>query len=1307
MKKIQKYKYLIIIFFAILNFPTKSFSQKNIDFEHVTLKDGLSQSSVKCIMQDSNGFLWFGTADGLNKYNGYEITIFRHTKDSASIPNNTINSLYEDTQNNIWLGIYKTGLCKYNQIDNNFTLFANEPENENSISNNVILSICEDDNNFLWLATVDGLNKFNPETNQTKRFSTEDGLCDNFVYKIVKDKYGNLWLSTRNGLNFYNSETEQIITIDTLENKLSGKKIRDICISEKNKMLWLGTNKGLYSLNIKQFYEKNETKIKYYHYENNNITALIVDFNENIWLGTQNSGINIFYTKIERFKNYKNNPFISSTLSVNNISSIFEDESHIIWIGTQLGGLNKYNRLSKPFYTYQNNPLDPNSLNANQVRAIYEDNSGNLWIGTKTGGLNKWISEENKFIRYEKDMNNPFSIKDNYVRTILEDNQGRFWIGTDKAGLLQFDANSGKFTKQYKNNPNDSTSLSCNKIWKIIQDREGNIWIATFGGGLNLFEPETGKFKTYKHEPNNELSISSDKITTIYQAQNNQLWLGTYDGGLNIFNPNSENFTRYNEISKTENFTNRIYCITENKKGELWIATEGSLKKYIPEKDNFKEYNYIDLNFSNSTLMSLVEDNENNFWISTNNGLICYNYETGENRTYFVNDGLQSNEFMLGAYCKSSGGQIFFGGINGFNTFQPEEIKNNTHLPTIIITDFNILNKSAKLDSSISTKKLLKLNHHDNEFSFNFVALDYAQSSNNQYAYMLEGYNEEWIYCETRRFVSYTNLRPGKYVFKVKASNNDGIWNETGTQIRIIIKPPFWRTKWFIALMLVLFVAIIFAIIKYRDIARDRLHLEKKVQERTVKIRQQNDEISSQLEEIEMQKDKLHGAYKNVRLLSEIGQKITSHLSIPNIIATTHEHINMLMDATIFAIGIYNKQMQRLEFKGAKENNINLPDFKIGINETDKLAIWVFKNKKHIHINNYNEEYKKYTDEKTSPVTGENNSKSIIYQPILSNNECKGVISVQSFEKDKYSDYHVNILKNLSIYISIAIENTQILEQIERQKKSTMDSIFYARRIQEAILPPKELMDKLLKNYFLLFKPRDIVSGDFYWLKKIERGNTSIIITAAADCTGHGVPGAFMSMLGISLLNEIVLFYKNNLSDIDELHANVILNDLRDGIIASLHQTGKLNEPQDGMDIALTIINQNENTLKFSGANNPLFYFKKIEENIEFMEIKADKIPIGYFLGKKSNYKQSILNIKQGDTFYIFSDGFQDQLGGKNERKFLKKRFKKLLLAIQNNTLSEQKEHLEDNFKRWISYKNYLGETFEQLDDILILGIKI
>ncbi len=1301
-------KTILIILFLFILLPL--FSQAPIKFEHISLQDGLSQSSVKCILQDSKGFMWFGTFDGLNKYDGYEIQIFRNTKDSNSIAGNSINAIFEDKQQNIWFGISQRGLSKYNPKNENFELYSNNEQDSTTISNNTILSICEDKKNNLWIATKNGLNKFDKNTKKSVRFFTKEGLYNNFIYKVVKDSKENIWLGTRSGLNCYDIEKDKIVKITSGNNILYDKKIRDLYI-DKNQILWIATNKGFFSVNIKSISSDKNTQITSYQSIATDLYSIAEDNKGNIWLATKNSGIEIFNKYTKTFYTLKNSPVLLNSLTVNNILSVYKDRSNIMWVGTELGGVNKYNVLAKSFESHSYNPLDPNSISSNQIRTIYEDSQNIIWLGTKNG-LNKWLRNESKFIHYQYDSKNKYSIKDNYVRAILEIEDGNFWIGTDTAGILVFNPKTEQFFKQYKNKKNVANSLSNNKIWKVLEDSKGQIWVATFGGGLNKYNPETDDFKSYTNDPENKTSISGNKITTVYEDQKGNLWIGTFENGINLYMPESDSFIQFHKKNTDTDLIDRIYYITEDSHGKLWVAAEGSLNLFDDEINLFTAFNYNSLNFSNPVLMSILEDEDQNFWISTNNGLIKYNVENGGVKTFYLSDGLLSNEFMIGANLISSKGEMFFGGINGLNVFYPKKIYDNPNKPSIIITNFKILNELPELDTNITYKKTLELEYTDNEFSFEFVAIDYGLSEKNQYAYMLKGYDENWIYCKNRRFASYTNLNPGKYVFMVKGSNNDGVWNNNGTEVAIIIKPPFWQKTWFIILILFLLAFGIYALLKYRDVSRDKKYLETKVAQRTVQITQQNEEISSQLEEIETQKENLQKSYKNIRILSEIGQKITANLSIESIFETAQKNIGTLIDSTIFGVGIYNKQLKRLDFNVSTKNKSEIDILKIKLNEKNKLATWCFDNKDTVIINNYEKEIVNYTNDKKIEPLLENNLKSIIYQPIISGDRCIGVITVQSMDEKKYKNYHINIIKNLAVYISIALGNTQSYSQLQLQKRHITDSISYARRIQEAILPPKKVLDSLLKNYFLYFKPRDIVSGDFYWAKKVVINKQELTIILAADCTGHGVPGAFMSMLGVSLLNEIVAFYENKLDNPNNLQPHLILNELRSGIINSLRQTGKFHEPQDGMDIALSIIDFENMTLKFSGANNSLLHIRKssddnFEEPYKLTEVKPNRMPIGYFLGNEKSFTSETINLEKNDTIYMFSDGYTDQLGGKNERKFLKKRFKKLLLSFQEKSMDEQEETLEEVFQRWISFKNFIGDYYEQLDDIVIIGIKI
>jgi serine phosphatase RsbU (regulator of sigma subunit)/streptogramin lyase/uncharacterized membrane-anchored protein YhcB (DUF1043 family) len=1109
--------------------------------------------------------------------------------------------------------------------------------------------------------------------------------------------------------------TEEIGSINVKNDGLVNNEVNYLYV-DKEDIMWIGTKKGLQNFDLTYFAQTKKTELNTFLHNgensisDNEIKCILQDKEGIIWIGTNNGGLNRYDKNANRFTIFKNNPFDLKSLSINSIMSIYEDESGILWIGTSIGGINKYNRLAKAFITYKKNPFDPNSLSTDRVRAIYEDSKGYIWFGTFYGGITKWDQENNIFYHFKHNPDDPQSLNDDYVRTIIEDKDGDFWVGTDTAGIAKFDPKSGKCT-HYKHDPENPNSISHNKVWKIFQDSKSRIWVCTYGGGLCLFDKKTGTFKSYMNDPKDELSLSDNQTTTIFEDSSGHLWVGTWSGGLNLFDPETGEFFHYKQNIEEENFTYRVYSIIEDSNGDLWTSNKETFNKLDKQNNKLITYKTSTYGFTNGILMSLIEDDYNNFWITTNEGLVKMNKASFYKlRTYFDSDGLQSNEFMVNAFLKTSKGQIIVGGINGIDVFYPEEIKDNPHIPKIAVTSFKVLNKDVELDTSILENKEIILSYSDNEFSFEFVALDFSYSNKNQYAYQLIGYDEEMINCGNRRFASYTNLDPGEYVFKVIGSNNDEIWNNEGVEIKIKISAPFWKKPWFYLIIALIGLGLIFVILKYRDINRDKKNLEAQVQKRTEKIIQQKEEIYSQMEQIESQRNKLEQAYKNVTLLSEIGQQITANLSLEKIIETVHQNVNSLMAADIFAIGIYNDEKERLEFYSSRIKGETIPRFNIPLSEKNKLGVWCFKNKTEVLINEYATEYSKYIEISTPPVVGNENASSIIYFPIISKGECTGVLTVQHFEKNKYTDYHQSIIKNLAVYTSIAFDNSNSYYHIKHQKKGITDSIFYASRIQNAILTPKIFLDAIFREYFILNKPRDIVSGDFYWVKNIKINSEELTVMAVADCTGHGVPGAFMSMLGISILNELAAYHKN----IQQISPEIILNELRETIIKSLHQTGKVGESQDGMDIALCIINQNKMMLEYAGANNPLYLIRKKEdsnldtsEKFTLFENSSDRMPIGFFLGKENDFTKKCIEIKHDDVIYIFSDGFVDQFGGSDGKKFLSKNFKKLLLSIQFNSMTEQQKILEQNLADWSSYKNKQGKTYPQIDDILVLGVKI
>lgn len=1093
------------------------FAQKPIiKFEKFSVEDGMSQSSIISSIQDNRGFMWFATLDGLNLYDGYNFKVYRNSKiKKNTIPDNIVTVLYETKDNEnptLWLGTRAGGICRYNKLKDNFETFSYSQHKKNSVSSNEINDIIGD-NKVLWIATNKGLNKFNQKVNKFTSFLYSDknnSISSDTVLCLDFDNSGNLWIGTKRGINFFNAKNNKFKNFKHL--KIFNTKINDI--NFENNIVWIATPIGLYSYDIKNdklteykisLFSKDDSKI------NASITTFVKDKNDILWLGSETEGLISFNIKTNKYFIYKHEPVNNQSLSTNSILSIYKDVSGILWVGTSLGGVNKWNRAAEDIDVFRHNPYNENSLSASQVRSFYVDKDENIWVGTVEGGLNRWDKETNKFFHYKNNPNNKNSISNNHIRSMLEDNKNRFWIATDGGGLNLFDTKNEKFIS-YKNSK-DTNSISCNRVWKIIEDNKNRLWVGTFGGGLNLLNPEKETFKHYKHSEKNKNSISSDLVTSILQDTKGNIWIGTFQG-LNKFNPEEESFKSYvNEENNYKSISNnRVYTIFEDSEGNLWIGTKGGLNKFDLEKEEFTVFTTENSDLPNDVILGITEENEY-IWLSTNNGISRMHKKTGEIKNFDIGDGLQSNEFLAGSCYKKKDGEILFGGIDGFNAFYPNEITDNPHKPPVLITGFQISNQYIDTDTIISSKKQIVLEHFQNDISFDFVALDFIFPQKNKYKYILIGNDKEWNNAGFRRFAKYTNLKPGKYIFKVIGSNNDDVWNEDGASLNIIIKPALWQTLWFKILLITFIVSsiILFFKMRMRTIKKRNEELETEVRKRTFEIRQQNEEIKSQRDELAIQKD-----------------------------------------------------------------------------------------------------------------------------------------------------------------------------FITAQKQEITDSILYAKKIQTAALPTNDYITKNLPEHFILFKPRDIVSGDFYW---IGRKDSKIIITAV-DCTGHGVPGAFMSMLGISFLNKIV-------NEKSITNPGEILDKLRENIINALHPKGYETESKDGMDMSLCVINTKNNTIEFSGAYNSLFYMK----NEKITEIKADRMPVALYDVMKPFTVQTF-NFNKGDSIYMFSDGYPDQFGGPENKKFMKRKLKSLLEEISKKNMKEQHQILDTTIEDWKGNE-------PQIDDILIIGVRL
>lgn len=854
-------RYTLFIFLQISGLSV--FSQKqNIRFEHLGPDQGLSQSNVICILQDSRGFMWFGTRDGLNKYDGYKFTVYKNdVRDPHSLGNNYIRSIVETRDGNIWVAT-SGGLCLFDRFRNRFTNFKHDPKNRFSISNDFVLNVMEDYLGNIWAGTENGLNVLDKKTSQFTRYTHTKGdtasLADVQVKKIFEDSHHTLWICTNGGgLNRFNRENETFTRFQHNEkdnNSISSNNINTMFEDSKHR-LWVGTNdNGLDLLNKQtgQF-----SHFKHDDNDNNSLAAnsvfAINEDNENkLWVGTENGGLSIFNPETGKFHTYQNDVVDNTSLSNNSIYAICKDKKSNIWLGTFTGGVDMVNPDTRKFAQYKH-ILNKNSLSNNNVLCIYEDSQKNIWIGTDGGGLNLFNPKTGHFTHFRHEKNNKNSIAGNYVLSVCEDSKGNIWVGTWADGVTVFNKTTRTF-KHFKNDPHDPSSLSNNNAWKIFEDKEKNIWIGTYGGGLNLFDPATNSFTSYQYKENNKTGLSNNNIYSIFEDNEKKLWISTDGGGLNLFDRSTKTFLHFLHDEKKNSISNNSTgTICEDRNKNLWIGTMAGLSFLDKKTNKFTNYTTAD-GLPNNVIFGILEDTRGNIWISTNKGISRFDPVNKAFKNFGVSDGLQSNEFKIQAYCKSNSGTMYFGGNNGFNQFLPDSIEPNSFPPPLVITSFQIFNKEVpvSVDSTISPLKKditetkeITLSYKSSVISFEFASLNYTIPEKKQYAYMLEGFDETWNEVGTQRTATYTNLDAGEYVFKIKGLNNDGSWSEAITSIRLTITPPFWLTWWFKILCISFVIGCFAAFYKMRvkTITKQKAVLEKQVEERTNEIVKQKEEM--------------------------------------------------------------------------------------------------------------------------------------------------------------------------------------------------------------------------------------------------------------------------------------------------------------------------------------------------------------------------------------------------------------------------------------------------------------------------------
>jgi signal transduction histidine kinase/ligand-binding sensor domain-containing protein/DNA-binding response OmpR family regulator len=859
MKSILLCRFLLITLLVLPFILTAQ--RKNLKFEHIGTDAGLSQSNVISIFRDSRGFMWFGTRDGLNKYDGYRITVYKNEiSNPESISNNTINDIVEDKDGNLWIATSK-GLNKFDRARETFVKFFHDASNENSLSSNMLNCLVLDKQQNLWIGTEGyGFDHFNTSDKKITHFKhqtdSENSLSNNIVKEMFEDHEGNLWIATDEaGVSLFNPVKNSFTNYQhnpSDSTSISHNRVWETFEDSKHR-IWVGTMGG--GLNM---FDRATGKFKRYNFCRKKmclpafVLAVQEDIDHNIWFGTENGGLWILNPETGNIQSYFGDHTNTGSLNNNSIWSMCRDPKGNMWVGTFSGGVNLFNRDYEKFVHYQQTSF-PTSLSHNNVLAIFEDSRNNLWVGTDGGGLNLFNKTDGTFKHFKHEPGNLNSISENYVLAVTEVDDHNLWIGTWGGGLTIYNPDKNTF-ERFRHSPTDSSSLASDNVWVILEDSERDIWLGTYSAGLDKFDRKTKKFIHHRFEKGNSASISHDMINEIFEDSHQNIWVGTNGGGLNLFDKQTKKFKSYIQHDGANSISNNVvYCMMEDSRGFLWIGTAYGLNRFDHATDEFRNYYSAD-GLPNESVFGILEDDRGNLWVSTNKGLSKFNPFTNTFRNYSIADGLQAEEFKQ-AYCKSRSGKMYFGGINGFNEFYPDSIKDIRFVPPLVLTDMQLFNRQvpiahqngqeSPIDKHISEMKEITLTHEQSVFSFEFASLNYTATERKQYAYMLENFDGDWNYIGTNRSATYTNLNPGKYIFRVKGLDNSGNWADNSIALAITIKPPFWQTAWFKILMALSFFGLI--ILTYR-VRVDSIHRKKEELERQVKERTERLAISTQEE---------------------------------------------------------------------------------------------------------------------------------------------------------------------------------------------------------------------------------------------------------------------------------------------------------------------------------------------------------------------------------------------------------------------------------------------------------------------------
>jgi len=838
-----------------------------IRFRRLSLDQGLSQSTVHAIAQDDLGFMWFGTWDGLNRFDGVAFRVYQHDlNDSTSLGDDLVTAIAPAPGGDLWVGT-GAGLDHYVAALDRFEHYRYAPDDPGSLSQNAVLSVAVAPDGSVWVGTLGGgLNRLDPTTGRAERFRHEPGvkgtLAGDVVRALAVDADGTVWVATDRGLDRFDAELNRFEPVPGIE----AGSFRALAVDARRGGLWAGDDAG----GVYRIEGGARPRGRRVWTVPGGTTAsvddLMVDWTATVWVATEGRGLWRRDPVRRRFERLESDPEDPESLSTNTITSVFQDRAGALWVGTEGSGVHHFDRHRYKFVPYK---VRPATADHNYVRAFVEDASGDLWIGQQGGGLARLDRRTGEYTHYRFDAADPLSLPDDRVFSLHVDRRGDLWVGTADGWFARRRAGRDGFERFRARLAPGPRSFS-DAVRRIVEDEAGDLWLAVEGAGLQRFDPRTGSIEAYVHDPSDPTSLASDRLFYVDLAAGGALWVASFGGGLARLDPVSGMVVNYRHDPRdpTSLASDEVISVEVARDGTVWAGTLGGLSGLDPASGRFRNYRRGS-GLPNDAVYGVLEDEQGQLWLTLNGGLARFDPRGQSFVTYHAADGLQSNEFNGGAHYRSPSGELFFGGVNGFNAFRLERIPTNLFVPPVRITGLRIQNRAVPigpdedgrmiLDRAVGFADRVVLSHRDAGITITFAALDFADPGRNRYAYRLEGAEREWTDLGEQRQVTFAALPPGDYVFRVRGSNNDGVWNEEGASLRIVVRPPFWATWWFRGLALALLAGVIALAVRVRmaAVARRAADLERLVGDRTAQVEAQKRQLEAMLDELKETRDEL------------------------------------------------------------------------------------------------------------------------------------------------------------------------------------------------------------------------------------------------------------------------------------------------------------------------------------------------------------------------------------------------------------------------------------------------------------------